>query len=183
MGQYYKAILYTDHGNPVKGWLSPRDNGSGIKLMEHSWLPNDFVCAVEKLLIESGPWYKKQIVWAGDYAEYEYGMNDNLYQLAKDKLKIVSEEKIDSRSFPFIVNHSKKIYVDKSRVPMCEGVMGGWKIHPLPLLTCEGCGNGGGDFYGKDPNKLIGSWARNIISVESVRPTEFTEIIFDLIEK
>jgi len=57
-----------------------------------------------------------------------------------------------------------------------------YKIHPLPLLTCEGNGQGGGDFYGEDNKKLIGKWARNRISIESTKPKGYAELIFDLKE-
>jgi hypothetical protein len=52
------------------------------------------------------------------------------------------------------------------------------KYHPLPLLTCEGNGRGGGDYRGDSP--LIGSWARDIISVEEVKPEGFEELAFNL---
>ena len=42
---------------------------------------------------------------------------------------------------------------------------------------------GGGDFRGE--SELVGSWARDIISVESKKsdiPKDYTEVIFDLIE-
>jgi hypothetical protein len=55
------------------------------------------------------------------------------------------------------------------------------QIHPLPLLTCEGNGRGGGDYYGEDTNNLVGSWARNIIEPTNKKPTdEFIELLFDL---
>jgi hypothetical protein len=50
--------------------------------------------------------------------------------------------------------------------------------HPLPLLTAEGNGRGGGDYRGESP--LIGSWARDVISVETEAPTDFEELLFDL---
>jgi hypothetical protein len=48
------------------------------------------------------------------------------------------------------------------------------------LLTCEGNGRGGGDFRGE--NKFVGTWARDIISVESKKPQGFTEIKPDFAE-
>jgi hypothetical protein len=77
---------------------------------------------------------------------------------------------------PFLVNHTKRQFVDKSKVP--KG-LGGFQIHPLPLLTCEGNGRGGGDFDGTSP--LIGSWARDVISAEKTAPADFTELAFDLV--
>jgi len=78
-------------------------------------------------------------------------------------------------SYRFIVNHSKKLFVDKWKVPNVNNLF----IHPLPLLTAEGNGLGGGDYQGN--SKLVGSWARDIISVEYTAPDGFQELVFDLI--
>ena len=52
------------------------------------------------------------------------------------------------------MNHTKKVYVKKNG-----------RFHPLSLLTAEGNGSGGGDYYG--PNiDMVGTWARDIISME-----------------
>jgi hypothetical protein len=76
----------------------------------------------------------------------------------------------------YVINHSKREFVDKTKVPNRDG----WYIHPLPLLTCEGNGKGGGDFRG-DSN-LVGSWARDLISVYDTAPENYKEIIFDLVD-
>jgi hypothetical protein len=59
-------------------------------------------------------------------------------------------------------------------------------LHPLPLLTAEGNGRGGGDFRGDDPQNLVGSWARDLISVEAAltpeQLNEYTELVFNLTE-
>ena len=70
------------------------------------------------------------------------------------------------------------MFVDKTKVPDNDG----WAIHPLPLLTCEGNGRGGGDFYGRRGMKLVGSWARHRISVSNKVPKGYKEIKFNLIE-
>lgn len=51
----------------------------------------------------------------------------------------------------------------------------GLKIHPLPLLTCEGNGRGGGDFRteNEDYLKLIGSWARNRITIQTKKTKRY----------
>ena len=51
MGQYYKPINLDD-----KQWLYSHDFGDGLKLMEHSWIGNDFVGAV------GGSWDLNRIV-------------------------------------------------------------------------------------------------------------------------
>ena len=82
--------------------------------------------------------------------------------------------------YRYIVNHSQKVFVNKSKVPTRDG----FALHPLPLLTCEGNGRGGGDYRGSRrlQEPLVGSWARNSISVEEEAPQGYTEILFDLVE-
>lgn len=183
MGQYFKAIALNDYGHPIKGWVYSHDFGSGLKLMEHSWMKNPFVNAVEGLLGEGQPWHKSKIVWGGDYADPEPGFKKkykgkefelNLYGLCDDKNKVVTP-KIEPFTYQFLINHSKMEYVDKNKVP---GGNDGWRIHPLPLLTCEGNGQGGGDYGGESP--LIGYWSRDKISVGNTVPADYKEIFFNL---
>ena len=41
-------------------------------------------------------------------------------------------------------------------------------------------GRGGGDFCGR--SGLIGTWARDVISVSATKPKDFKELIFDVTE-
>ena len=207
MGQYYKPIILKEDKKTPIGFAYSHDFGSGLKLMEHSWMKNDFVGFVESLLRKGAPFHKAPIVWGGDYADQEpienipqsvidalvedghslEGIQKNgveLYSIASvsaPKLLPNSEFKVLPISkTKYLVNHDKKQFVDKTKVPKDND---GWRIHPLPLLTCEGNGRGGGDFRGD--SELVGSWARDIISVESKKadiPKDYTEVIFDLVE-
>ena len=198
MGQYYKPLILEDkvEGQPekVKVWMYSHDYGSGLKLMEHSWMKNDFVQTFERLLSRTGGHYKSRVVWAGDYADEEnFTMVDdegttyqpNLYSLCDDK-KQINPKVQKTIEFPFLVNHTKKVFVDKTKIP---ADVDGWRIHPLPLLTCEGNGRGGGDYRGEDKNDIIGSWARDVISLEKENPKvmlgtmDFEEMEFNLVEE
>jgi hypothetical protein len=107
----------------------------------------------------------------------------------KDKYNYeFSEITIAPLKLKYLINYDKQEYVDKSKVPADKD---GWKIHPLPLLTCEGNDRGGGDFR-VDENanqgnvELIGSWARNKIGVAFKKtdiPKGFKEVKFDLVER
>ncbi len=134
-------------------------------------------------------------MWAGDYAEEEPGLkiieegkehDANLYSLCNDENEI-KPKVAKTDDYPFIVNHTKKQFVDKNKVPEIQD-WEGVKIHPLPLLTSEGNGQGGGDFRGKDDNEIVGSWARDVISIEKESPLvtngtmDYIELIFDLKE-
>jgi hypothetical protein len=177
MGQYYKVVILSESGEFIRVWIYP---SYGIKLMEHSYQDTTFMKAIEHILSVQGMFYKSRIVWAGDYAPEEKEKEkidastdekQNLYHLAseenpihKDKMLLLT--KIATDPLPYIVNHSKKLFVDKTKVK---------DIHPLPLLVSEGNGNGGGDYYGTN-EELCGTWSRDIISMDSTIPDGYTEL-------
>lgn len=185
MGQYYHPISIEK-----KEYVYAHEYGNGLKLMEHSYVGNNFLGVVEKLISKGGAWYGDKIVWAGDYAdpeldengevikeEYEGKMYDvNLYSSASNK---INPPDVKSNTPNYLVNLDTKEFVSIKNVPSFDD---GWQIHPLPLLTCEGNGRGGGDFHGDDPKGLIGKWARNRVVMETRKPKGFTELIFDLVE-
>jgi len=173
MGQYYYPIVLSVDGKIIV-WMCAHNYGNGLKLMEHSYLGNNFVSTFEFGLSPEGPHHKSCVVWAGDYADTDSDQERNLHQMCDEYTMITPKEK-DTTMYRYIVNHSKKQFVDKMA---CKCGEEGMKYHPLPLLTCEGNGRGGGDYRGDSP--LIGSWARDIISVEEVAPLDFEEIVFDL---
>ena len=163
-------------------WVSPYDYDNGAKLMEHSYIGNSFVEAVEFLLIDDGEgnkgrWSGNKIVWAGDYANAEPLGANNLYSLAeeKDKLKMLIEAVPEN--YHYLVNWDKKQFVDKTKCNPINGVWNikGLKIHPLPLLTADGNGRGGGDYNGEGID-YVGTWARDRISLMKEIPEDFTEI-------
>ena len=176
MGQYYKPVVLAENKTTPKAWIYSHDFSNGLKLMEHSYLTNGFVEAFETLIFEN----PQRVVWGGDYANNCKNRKTNLFDRCNDKIKVIPENRIGLKQGKYILNHTKKTFVDKTKVPSYND---GYRIHPLPLLTCEGCGGGGGDFFGKDNNKIVGSWARDIISVQGRKPKGFTELIFDLIEE
>lgn len=264
MGQYYTPIILDEDGK-IEYYLSSHDFNNGLKLMEHSWLGNEFVAAVESLLAQEAP---RRVVWAGDYADPEvdaegnplmgsyirddgtvqtyeanlYNLTDDVpdtlyrpdlpglgvrynyqwyktneygFRVQRDKPRITRTKdpevvpnveravRVTQTSHPFILNWDKREFVNKRRVPRAHyGSERPLAIHPLPLLTVEGNGRGGGDFHLPEKGRfedltpargnfaLIGSWARDHISVSPTRPDkwphdtrgEWTEIYFDLVE-
>jgi len=177
MGQYYNAAILGKNKKTVKQWMYSHDYDNGLKLMEHSYIGNNFVATFENQLIGN----PQRVVWAGDYADDCKGYKSNIYDRCTNKNKINPQEVVvDHETNRFIVNHSKKQFVDKSLVkdiPHWQGT----KIHPLPLLTCEGNGRGGGDFRGNEQG-IVGLWARDLISIESEEPKGFVRLKFDLNE-
>ncbi len=181
MGQYYKFIILADTKKNNKEvillYINPHDYNHGAKLMEHSYMNTDLMNIVEYLISVHGNFYKSRIVWAGDYAEEELtdtdtdndtGESMNLYRLTENYSSYTG---MVSESFgKYIVNHTKKLYVDKDKDKNKEN-----NIHPLPLLISEGNGNGGGDYHGNNED-LCGTWARDIISMENTIPENYTEL-------
>lgn len=179
MGQYYYPIVLDENGKKIIVWMCAHNYNNGLKLMEHSYLGNNFVSTFEFGLSPEGPYYKSRVVWAGDYADKEPDQEKNLYQMC-DEYTMISPQVKETKMYRYIINHSKKQFVDKTKAPTKRVEYTNWALHPLPLLTCEGNGRGGGDYRGESP--LIGSWARDIISVDEVAPEGFEELVFDLVE-
>ncbi len=176
MGQYFIPIILgvADVKEFIRLWLDAHMYGNGLKLTEHSYLGNAFVSAFEFQISEDGPFYKSRVVWAGDYAQKEPDSDMNLYTMAQndeasDSLttKCRKPPTRDTSCYRYIVNHTKKQYVDKSGLQS--------RLHPLPLLTSEGNGAGGGDYRGLNEG-LCGTWARDLISVNRTLPAEYTEL-------
>ena len=82
--------------------------------------------------------------------------NGKVIRRQKPEITVDTHEIDDTR---YIINTNKKQYID---LWMVEGV--DTPLHPLPLLTAEGNGRGGGDYEGTNM-KLVGSWARDFIKV------------------
>jgi hypothetical protein len=193
MGQYYKPILLEEKSGEhetIKCWIYSHEYDNGLKLMEHSWLANDFVRTFESLLAET----PQRVVWAGDYADEEQNRKQyidgkecevNLYNLCDDATKARPNKQ--SKMYRYLINHSKGLFVDKNKIPVSDvwtdpktNKEYPFQIHPLPLLTCEGNGRGGGDY--RNDAEIVGTWARDIISVTTKKPKGFQEIEFTLVE-
>lgn len=102
MGQYYHPTsidkmeyLYSHHFD------------NGLKLMEHSYIKNNFVKAVERLLSPNGAWHKTRFCWAGDY------MDEGLF-VPSDSLTYVD----DGKEY----KHTLYSYVTKNGKNAVEGV-------------------------------------------------------------
>ncbi len=192
MGQYYKVVILSEtvrHKELIRTWLHPWSYNTGQKLMEHSYIKNPFVQFIMYLLSPMGNFQYSRIVWAGDYADEEQHENKNLHHITEEdqnqKLKQWQgkcPEAFDPAEYRYLVNHDTKRYVDIYRGQSYDedkDEIEFSRVHPLPLLTAEGNGRGGGDYRGKHED-AVGSWARNLISVEKEPPEFYSEykIIF-----
>jgi hypothetical protein len=186
MGQYYKAIVPT-----TKEYVSSYTFNNGAKLMEHSWMRNPFVKFVESLIVEGGVWFGKPLVWAGDYADPEVDGDGNVIKIMSEgkeyeanlyslkEIEIKPSLNFKEKHYRYLINETKKEFVDKNKCPKDED---GWRLHPLPLLTSDGNGRGGGDYSG-DNMEYVGRWARDIIKVSTKKPIGYSELKPDFIER
>ena len=187
MGQYFKAIILDYKTKKPQIVFEPGNWSTGAKLMEHSWMRNNMIQYVECLL-EEKPRY---LVWAGDYADAEDGSDSNLYDMcSRQTLSICPQDFVHRwldlrRDNKYLINYTKKEFVNKKRItnnPNQEVTR--WRIHPLSLLTAEGNGSGGGDYYGCCEDE-VGIWARDLIGVARRKteiPAGFTEYVTNFYE-
>jgi hypothetical protein len=187
MGQYYIAFILAPKSltqrDEIHHWVHPNSFNSGDKLMEHSYFGEPFVESFECLLSPEGSAYMSRVVWAGDYADKEPLVDGedeadarNLHEMRRWNQKL-APPMCSSTKYRYIVNHDKQQYVDKQKKYFDEdGNEVDNRIHPLPLLTVEGNGRGGGDYYYTENQDKVGIWARDVISVEIEAPADYTEL-------
>lgn len=178
MGQYYFPILLKKNWKlakqPVSMTLYSHEFHNGLKLMEHSYVGNTFVRAMQYVIANFGN--DLHFVWCGDYADIEkthyYPDGVDLYSMAdaltesNDEHYLFTKNSIppfeDLHDYKYIINKSKKEYVI---IPEYDEDV--WQVHPLPILCANSNGRGGGDYC---PNSVrdeqfIGRWAYDIINV------------------
>lgn len=185
MGQYYNPSILKKNWktakNAVKVSLKCYDFDNGAKLMEHSYVGNDFVMAMCYLL-SLDEYFGLPFVWSGDYADnvitkvgehniydeasdFMYG-NDTHSEKSSDYAELLTKippyEELKRMGFDggYIVNLTKKVYVEVPKKPSPNE----YAVHPLPLLTADGNSLGGGDYravcdnYDYSNDERIGSW-------------------------
>lgn len=188
MGQYYRVVVKDGEHlfvNDRKLMYNRNSKPYGYvmaKLLEHSWLNNDFMDSVCKFIHNR----KVRIIWCGDYAD-----DNDLRKLTNDEIGIndvwdKDNSKVHRCDFfkerfgycgKFLVNHTKKVYVSfnhyKKNTKKSYGI---GHIHPLSLLTALGNGQGGGDYFSQNNKEYVGSWAWDEISIEDKAPSGFSEV-------
>lgn len=162
MGQYYYPLNVKKNQR-----LIAHDYDNGLKIMEHSWVGNNFVNVVISLLAKGGIWHGCKIIWVGDYSES--------YSELIEKAKVIKPKEVDVPSFKYLINRTKKEFV---KIP--ENDVNIWQIHPLPLLTCDGEGFTLGGYHGSDNDNIIGTWKLCNIEPTNEVPKNYKEIIFNL---
>lgn len=203
MGQYYRVILQSDEGENKIVAMNPRHYANGVKLMEHSYIGNDFMQAVESMIWKH-PMY---VSWIGDYSDspYEgaYASLDhdafmNLYNGVWGEDETIpfirpepSKHLTVRHRKRYLVNHTEEKYIDLGAYIVAnqwDETWGGkthkWCIHPLSLLTACGNDRGGGDYHGEYPDaNLCGTWAFSLIELTDKIPDGYLPITVHFTEQ
>lgn len=191
MGQYYMPTLIAEDGTVSTLYSHQYDNG--LKLMEHSYIGNNFVNAVLTQLWK----HPMKVAWIGDYSDGEDGDPYeaklpheefmNYYRMAwgehEEEYRIHPEARnvVDINSRAYLLNHSQRCYINMAEyIASNKWTEHRWNnpkecwdscINPLPLLTACGNGRGGGDYHDCYPDyDKIGTWAFDLIECTDVRP-------------
>lgn len=167
MGQYYRPLLITKKGK-VKVYNRTVDGDYGLaKLMEHSWWLNPFVNTICKKI----HFKPHKVAWVGDYADEEedgFGFYEDVWGEGIDGKEVTEAQVLLWNKY--LVNWTKKEYLDCDEYYEKSKTKQDFCIHPLPLLTAIGNGRGGGDYRGINVHQ-VGRWAMDVISVENKTPS------------
>lgn len=210
MGQYYMPTLISDDGSIRTLYSHAYDNG--LKLMEHSYIGNNFVNAVLTLIWET----PCRVAWIGDYSDSECGDPYESILPREEFMRYYhaawDEEREEYRVQPkqrniltlkssrkYLANHSKKAYVHIGEYIAANKwtEKGAWFngkydpfysydmcINPLPLLTACGNDRGGGDYHSNFPDyDKVGIWAFDLIEATGKRPVGYNKLSFHFSEQ
>lgn len=202
MGQYYQPLLIDNDGNRLTAYS--HDFNNGLKLMEHSWIGNNFVNAILKKL-DSNP---MRVAWIGDYsstlcskvyinmgggfisgredfADYYGSVWIGRHQPQALLMKNENSEYLldIEHADCFLVNVTKGCYINmqeyvKENENFDNSGFSPWCINPLPLLTCVGNGQGGGDYRSTIGMDDVGSWAFDKIYITALRPASLKKTMY-----
>lgn len=119
--------------------------------------------------------YTRPLVRIGGAPALSCGWDEEGARYSAEEVNVEATVDLDrEEELRFFVNIDRGEYIDVAAAPD-EGAAGdstwaGWQIHPLPLLTSEGNGRGGGDYRVMPGAELIGTWARQRIVALTERP-------------
>ena len=175
MGQYYMPVI--KRGNVLRRVYS-HDFHNGLKLMEHSYIDNNFVNIVANEIVEN----PAQLYWLGDYAEVRDFVSESMFKriygyawrrTKKSRTTVEGAiEEFDWTKDWYYINKTKKQYTLMPKP-------GDWVITPLSLLTAIGNGRGGGDYH-KD-NSMVGYWAGDKVYLSREKPdNKYSDITEDV---
>ena len=189
MGQYYIPYIENEDG---KFTIYSHDYGNGLKLMEHSYMGNNFVNVVVLMIDIMNGGKPSKIGWIGDYSDdeiaeglYEKVWQEDAYRVRPETARYFwDEEKKEAVGYGYFINIDKNEYVDLEKYVSKAKDKDGWTINPLPLLTAVGNGKGGGDYHSCYPNyDEVGRWFMDTIYFDEYLPEGLKDITDEVIFK
>ena len=195
MGQYYHVITEDKDGNreyfdmqsrkfydSEKAGSPDYNEYNGLKLMEHSYWENPLCEAVALRLVDN----PMRVCWVGDYSEPEECENlgftyDEVWNCPDGKYQHYEESKFKMNSVKYLVNNSKRIYIDLKEYYEASKFEEKWKdetfdmcIFPISLLTALGNDRGMGDYHSDNSDyNIVGTWAFDEIYLTNNLPCEY----------
>lgn len=203
MGQYYMPTLIAEDGSVRTLYSHAYDNG--LKLMEHSYIGNDFVNATSTLIWQN----PCRVAWIGDYSDSEdgdlyesklpheefmryytavWGENRSAFLVQPESKGILTMKS----NRKYLVNHTRRAYIHMGeyietnkwtesglfvRGHYAPSVTYDMCIHPLPLLTACGNDRGCGDYHEGHPGyEMVGSWAFDLIEITGKCPKDYEKL-------
>lgn len=177
MGQYYMPVIKRD--NKMRRIYS-HDFHNGLKLMEHSYVGNNFVNVVANEIVDN----PAQLYWLGDYAEPTDFKSESMFNKIYDyawRRKKNAGTTVESPNTTFdwsedwyYINHTKKQFTLMPKE-------GNWVITPISLLTAIGNGRGGGDYRNPNDESMVGYWAGDKVSLSKEKPEgKYIDITADI---
>jgi hypothetical protein len=166
MGQYYSPVLV----DPDTGKMTAYELDEGYKLMEHVRCGDAAVRGIMSLLEKP-----MRVFWMGDYAmslpwDHNTPTGERLVHMAEASK--VADDRDARKEIPKPVkDNALLLNLDKQ---LCVVITDNW-LHPLPILTACGNGNGGGDYYGTSM-ELVGSWEGDLLQAVDLMPDGFTPL-------
>ena len=172
MGQYYVPVIRRND-TLEKGYSY--NFGNGLKLLEHSYIGNNFVNVIANEIVEK----PAKLYWVGDYSEPSDFKSEEefnlIYKFAQEGNRTTiknPDEKFAWNEDWYFISNTKKEYLLMPKP-------GDFVFSPIPLLTAIGNGRGGGDYFREDMRGLAGYWAGDEVLLSKRAPKEFTDITED----
>ena len=140
------------------------------KMMEFSWIGNEYILAIEAALSPGGIWYGDSVWFEGDYNEPNSDVDNrhNIYHFVRKSWENMKVPCL-SKHNQFIINDTTgqflNIYGNNNQ------------IHPLPILLANSTGCGGGDYNGTNEH-LVGSWAGDSVYTSNVIAPGYEEVAY-----
>jgi len=188
MGQYFIAVVQATKYNEKRKFLKKQFIIKPFysKLLAHSGV-NDFeprlvANLMHQLYVEG---WSTQLVWLGDYHQENFGCK-KLYEKLRDKvtpyeMRYVNDETFVkfkgvkefsiAKDYRYLINSEKCEYIDFKKYLIDDNL--DCLLHPIVMLTADGNGKGGGDYFNQENWRDIGRWKYDtiIVSDELIQET------------